>query len=104
MKSAPYHRYIIVETLNSLYSKFDDIAQTFGIEKIKTIGDAYMAACGILDEDLEHKEKMVAFAFAALEIAQTSSFADIFPISIRIGILVTIKIAFMNSGLNRQRI
>lgn len=77
---------IIVETLNSLYSKFDDIAQTFGIEKIKTIGDAYMAACGILDEDLEHKEKMVAFAFAALEIAQTSSFADIFPISIRIGI------------------
>ena len=77
---------IIVETLNSLYSKFDDIAQTFGIEKIKTIGDAYMAACGILDDDLEHKEKMVAFAFSALDIAQSISFADTYPIALRIGI------------------
>ena len=77
---------VIVNTLNTLYSKFDDIAQTFGIEKIKTIGDAYMAACGILDEDCEHKEKMVAFAFSALDIAQSISFADTYPINLRIGI------------------
>jgi class 3 adenylate cyclase len=37
----------IVEMLNGLFSRFDDLAQQLGIEKIKTIGDCYMpyAAC-----------------------------------------------------------
>ena len=37
----------IVELLNGLFTLFDGAAQQFGIEKIKTIGDAYMAVCGL---------------------------------------------------------
>jgi len=36
-----------VEILNDIFSIFDELADEFGVEKIKTIGDAYMAAAGI---------------------------------------------------------
>jgi len=36
----------LVKELNELFSHFDDIMEAFQIEKIKTIGDAYFAACG----------------------------------------------------------
>jgi adenylate cyclase len=36
-----------VKILNDVFSIFDDIADEFGVEKIKTIGDAYMAAAGL---------------------------------------------------------
>ena len=37
----------LVEELNTYFSAFDDIMEQFGLEKIKTIGDAYMSAGGI---------------------------------------------------------
>jgi adenylate cyclase len=36
-----------VKILNDIFSIFDDIADKHGVEKIKTIGDAYMAAAGL---------------------------------------------------------
>jgi adenylate cyclase len=36
-----------VKILNDVFSMFDEIADKFGVEKIKTIGDAYMAAAGV---------------------------------------------------------
>ena len=36
--------------LNEIFSSFDALTERYGLEKIKTIGDAYMAATGILDE------------------------------------------------------
>lgn len=36
-----------VKILNDVFSMFDEIAQRYGVEKIKTIGDAYMAAAGV---------------------------------------------------------
>jgi len=36
-----------VKMLNDIFSTFDDIADKYGVEKIKTIGDAYMAAAGL---------------------------------------------------------
>lgn len=52
----------IVEALNDLFSRFDDRAKSLGVEKIKTIGDAYMAACGIPEKNPEHARIMVEFA------------------------------------------
>ena len=52
----------IVSSLNNLISRFDIRAEKMGIEKIKTIGDAYMAACGVPLPDERHAEKIVAFA------------------------------------------
>jgi adenylate cyclase len=36
-----------VKMLNEIFSRFDDIADKYAVEKIKTIGDAYMAAAGL---------------------------------------------------------
>ena len=41
----------MVELLNEVFSKFDSMADFHHIEKIKTIGDAYMAAGGLLEHD-----------------------------------------------------
>jgi class 3 adenylate cyclase len=37
----------LIEELNDIFSEFDDIVESEGIEKIKTIGDAYLAASGL---------------------------------------------------------
>lgn len=43
----------LVDILDQLFQKIDDAADQFGVEKIKTIGDCYMAACGILEDTYE---------------------------------------------------
>ena len=37
----------LVEILDDIFSRFDDLAEELGLEKIKTIGDCYMLACGL---------------------------------------------------------
>ena len=37
----------LIKRLDGLFSMFDDLAAKHSVEKIKTIGDAYMAACGV---------------------------------------------------------
>ena len=44
----------LVKELNEIFSHFDDILGRFQIEKIKTIGDAYFAACGLPEENKNH--------------------------------------------------
>jgi class 3 adenylate cyclase/tetratricopeptide (TPR) repeat protein len=56
---------VLVEMLDSMFSEFDRIMQRYGLEKIKTIGDAYMAASGIPTQRADHAE---AIARAALDI------------------------------------
>ena len=43
----------LVKELNDIFGRFDDIMEETGVEKIETIGDAYMAACG-LEEEITH--------------------------------------------------
>ena len=52
----------IVTALNALFSRFDERAKRLGVEKIKTIGDAYMAACGVPTPNPEHALIMIQFA------------------------------------------
>jgi adenylate cyclase len=53
----------LVHDLNICFSEFDHIMATYGIEKIKTIGDAYMAACGLPLPNDKHAEQMIRAAF-----------------------------------------
>lgn len=55
----------LVETVGFYFSKFDEIVAKYGLEKIKTIGDAYMCAGGLYHNKEDHPHKMV---LAALEI------------------------------------
>ncbi len=41
----------VVELLNDLFSKFDALAEHHSLEKIKTVGDAYLVAGGLLEHD-----------------------------------------------------
>jgi adenylate cyclase len=44
----------VVDLLNDLFSRFDSLAERHGAERIKTIGDAYMAAAGLSDNRGDH--------------------------------------------------
>ncbi len=57
----------LVQEIDYCFSAFDSIVSKHGIEKIKTIGDAYMCAAGLPVQDAQHAEKIV---LAGLEMQQ----------------------------------
>ncbi len=74
----------MVELLNDLFSHFDAICDLCGAEKIKTIGDGYMAICGAPIRRSDHARVM---ANVALEIRDhVAARSDRLPIQIRIGL------------------
>ncbi len=76
----------IVKALNALFSRFDERAKEMGVEKIKTIGDAYMAACGVPEANENHARIMVDFAKGMLkDLEDYNKSADI-QFQIRIGL------------------
>jgi adenylate cyclase len=77
----------LVETLNSLFSGFDEEADRHGIERIKTIGDAYMAVGGIGDTR-NHAARSADFALAIRRVANRLTEQHGFPLQIRIGLHV----------------
>lgn len=73
----------LVKMLNKMITLFDERAKREGIEKIKTIGDAYMACTGLVKEkDNDGAVKMIAFARGLL--ADVEQFNKISPIQIQI--------------------
>jgi guanylate cyclase len=52
----------LVELLNEVFTYFDRLADEFGIEKIKTIGDAYMAAAGVPTPRSDHAQALTRMA------------------------------------------
>ena len=58
----------VVAFLNDIFSQFDDLAAKHGLEKIKTIGDAYMVAGGLPMPRPDHCEAVVAFGLDMLDI------------------------------------
>jgi adenylate cyclase len=52
----------VVGVLNDIFSAFDALADRFGLEKIKTIGDAYMVAAGLPEPRADHAEAMAEMA------------------------------------------
>ncbi len=79
----------LVETINFYFSKFDAIIEKYGLEKIKTIGDAYMCAGGLHDQTKDHAHRMVTAAFeiaACVEEAKKDVDASELTFDIRIGI------------------
>lgn len=52
----------IIAELNDIFTAFDRIAEQFGCERIKTIGDAYMAVSGIPEPSPEHAHNIAKVA------------------------------------------
>lgn len=57
----------LIDELHACFKRFDEITHKYNIEKIKTIGDAYLAVCGLPSPDSRHAENVVK---AAIEINQ----------------------------------
>ena len=57
----------LVALLDQIFSAFDQVAEAEGVEKIKTIGDAYMVAGGLPDLRPDHLEAVARTAFAMRE-------------------------------------
>ena len=55
----------LISHLNEMFSKFDEIMEKYNCERIKTIGDAYLAVCGIPHVDSNHAENILK---ASMEI------------------------------------
>lgn len=84
--SSQYTPDIIVTSLNDLFSRFDDRALAMGVEKIKTLGDAYIAVCGIPNEDNDHALHILEFARGILKDIEEHNKISNVKFSMRIGI------------------
>jgi adenylate cyclase len=79
----------VVDFLNALFSRFDVVADKYGLEKIKTIGDAYMVASGLPERRACNAHYMAEFALDVLDEIRAFNRERGMDISMRIG---------MNSG------
>jgi len=77
---------VVVSLLDDLFSRFDELAARHGIEKIKTVGDAYMAAAGAPQERPDHAIAALGFARAVLREVATWRVANHLDLEVRIGI------------------
>jgi adenylate cyclase len=76
----------VVILLNDVFSMFDDLVATAGVEKIKTIGDAYMVACGLPEPLPDHAAVAADLAVAMLDGIRDMRTSLGQPLSVRIGI------------------
>lgn len=74
----------LLKILNKVFSAFDLVAEKYGLEKIKTIGDAYMVVGG-LNEDPDHISQMARMALDIVSIMEDGSEEWGQPLSIRVG-------------------
>ena len=76
----------VVSFLNILFTDFDDLARKHGLEKIKTIGDAYMVAGGLPEPRADHCEAVVAFAIDLLAACKNRTAWHGEPVHLRVGV------------------
>ena len=75
-----------VQLLNDLFSGFDKLAETYELEKIKTIGDSYMVVGGVPTPRPEHAERCALMALDMLEVLNHFNRRNSLTLDIRIGI------------------
>ena len=76
----------MVGVLDQLFSRFDALVERHGLEKIKTIGDAYMAAAGVPDPCPDHAQRTALVALGMRELLTATAVAGRPGVELRIGI------------------
>lgn len=74
-----------VTLLNTIVIAFDELAQRHGVEKIKTIGDAYMVASGIPIARADHVQALAGMALDMIDTAARIRESSGMPVNLRIG-------------------
>lgn len=76
----------LVQMLDRIFSEFDALAETHGLEKIKTIGDAYMAAAGLPERRSDHAPAAARMAQGMLEAVARIAAETGEALAVRIGL------------------
>jgi class 3 adenylate cyclase len=76
----------IVELLNLLFTRFDRLAEKHGVEKIKTIGDCYMAVGGLFGKQPSDGSEVIELALDMVDVCDEMAKSTDYPIKLRIGI------------------
>ena len=80
---APKH---LVEVLGEIFRSFDDQCERYSVTKIKTIGDAYMAATGAPEPSSLSSTTAIEFCLEAIRSVETIAGRTGIPVSVRVGI------------------
>lgn len=76
----------LIEMLENLFRRFDTLADLHGVEKIKTVGDAYMAAAGVPHAVADHAERVARLALAMVEACARLGDEHGLALQLRVGI------------------
>lgn len=77
---------ILIHELNDIFTAFDDIMVRHKCERIKTIGDAYLAVCGMPEKRKDHAQKMINAALEIRKFLEKRNASSDIQWKIRIGI------------------
>lgn len=77
---------VLISHLNAMFTEFDEIMERNHCERIKTIGDAYLAACGLHGDDPDHGKNMINAALEIRRYLKDYAITSSIPWSVRIGI------------------
>ena len=75
-----------VQLLNDLFSGFDKLAETYQLEKIKTIGDSYMVVGGIPTPEPDHAGRCAEMALDMLEVLKHFNHRNSINLDLRVGL------------------
>ncbi len=76
----------VIDFLGRIFAEFDDLVAEHGVEKIKTIGDAYMVAAGIPEEQPDHAIRIAELAMRMLEAVDGIAASTAVNLQARVGI------------------
>ena len=76
----------VFSMLNRVFSSFDELAERYGMEKIKTIGDAYMVAGGLNNEACNYTRTIAELAIAMRDLLHRDFAVNDMRLEVRIGI------------------
>jgi class 3 adenylate cyclase len=76
----------LVTALDGLFFRFDTLADRYGLEKIKTVGDAYMAVAGAPEPHPDHAGAAAVMALTIIEELEDARWPSGDPILVRVGI------------------
>ncbi|MCJ7788004.1 MAG: adenylate/guanylate cyclase domain-containing protein [Methyloceanibacter sp.] len=75
-----------VDLLDEIVTEFDRLAASHGVEKIKTIGDGYMAVCGVSREQPDHLSRLARMALRLPDLVELLSTKHGVNLKIRVGL------------------
>jgi class 3 adenylate cyclase len=76
----------LVTILNDIFTRFDGLADEYGVEKIKTIGDAYMAVSGVPTPVPDHAPRIAGMALAMVRTIEEYCKQSGHSLEIRVGV------------------